>query len=464
MKIKLLLTSAAVTLFSMSAMAQNSDHYGGGLKLGFDKKGEKYIRFIVWNQIWAKQTENNGGTMVNGTPSSTSLDIGARRLRMLAYAQITPRYLILTHFGINNQTFTNGGGSGSGGTGGYGQGKKPQLFFHDAYNEYAIIPSVDQLSKKKNKFTLSVGAGLHYWNGISRLSSGSTLTFLMLDAPIFNWPLIELSDQFARQYGLYVKGKYNKLHYRFSYDKPFATNRTPVANANVAVDNNGDAAGAVSGYLEYQLLDQESDLLPYKVGTYVGTKKVLNIGAGFYSQKRGTASNDVFGNNQKHNINLFSGDVYLDMPIGNKKKNMAVTAYAVYYSYNFGPNYLRTAGIMNTGSAYPLATAAERVLEGPGNSRVLLGTGDIIYAQAGFLLPKFKNNKIRLQPIASLAYKKFDALNEGGNFWDLGCNFFIDAHNAKITAQYSSRPLYDATTKMLKDRKGEFILQFQVAL
>jgi hypothetical protein len=33
----------------------------------------------------------------------------------------------------------------------------------------------------------------------------STLNFLTIDAPIFNWPLIENSDQFARQMGLFAK-------------------------------------------------------------------------------------------------------------------------------------------------------------------------------------------------------------------------------------------------------------------
>ncbi len=92
-----------------------------------------------------------------------------------------------------------------------------------------------------------------------------------------------------------------------------------------------------------------------------------------------------------------------------------------------------------------------------------MGTGSIYYAEAGFLLPKF-STKLRLQPIASYAYKNFEALRAGGSFFDVGCNLFIDAHNAKITAQYASRPLYDASTKLLKDRKGELIVQFQVAL
>jgi hypothetical protein len=39
---------------------------------------------------------------------------------------------------------------------------------------------------------------------------------LLTIAPIFNWPLIENSDQFARQVGLFAKGKYGK-EYRMSY-------------------------------------------------------------------------------------------------------------------------------------------------------------------------------------------------------------------------------------------------------
>ena len=238
--------------------------------MNLNTEGSKYVRFLIWNQIWARSIDNNPGTLVNGTPSDNTMDIGARRLRMLAYAQISPRYLILAHFGINNQTFVGGGGSGTTGTGGYGQGKKPQIFFHDAYNEYAIVPSVNPDTKKANPFSLSLGAGLHYFNGVSRLSSASTINFLMIDAPVFNWPLIENSDQFARQYGIYIKGAYKKLHYQFSLDKPFATNVAVRDSANTAVDNNGDAAGAVSGYADYQFLDQESNLLPFRVGTYIG--------------------------------------------------------------------------------------------------------------------------------------------------------------------------------------------------
>lgn len=459
-----LLTAGVLAFSNFTTQAQNAEGYGSGLKVGLNQQGDKYVRFLMWNQIWARWNDNNPGTQINGASSNTTMDIGARRLRFLAMAQISPRYLIVMHFGINNQTFINGGGSGTTGTGAYGQGKKPQLFFHDAYNEYAIIPAVNPETGKKNKYTLFLGAGLHYWNGISRMTSASTLNFLMVDAPVFNWPLIENSDQFGRQYGIYIKGVANKLRYQFSVNKPFATNLSPTDSANVAVDNNGDPAGALSGYVDYQFFESESNVLPYRVGTYLGQKKVFNIGAGFYHQARGNMWSASDGVREKHDINLFAADAFLDLPVGPKSKNMALTAYGVYYNFDFGHNYLRTSGIMNTGTLPATIAAKDRVLEGPGNARVLLGTGSIAYVQTGFLLPKFKHEKVRIQPIAAIAYKQFDALKSAGTYWDAGCNFYIDAHNAKITGQYSSRPLYDATTKDLKTRRGEFILQFQVML
>jgi hypothetical protein len=112
-------------------LGQGSTDYGGGLKVNINPEGTKYVRFIIWNQIWFRSMETNPGTSVNGAPTENISDVMARRVRFLAYAQITPRYLIMSHFGINNQTFASGGASGTNGTGGYGQGKKPQVFFHD---------------------------------------------------------------------------------------------------------------------------------------------------------------------------------------------------------------------------------------------------------------------------------------------------------------------------------------------
>ena len=456
--------------FSITSFSQGSPEYGSGIKINLNQDGTRFIRFINWGQIWLRSQQNNPGSVINGEVKNNTWDIGARRLRAITYAQISPRYLILAHVGINNQTFATGGGFGSSGTGASGAGKKPQIFFHDVWNEYAIVPAKDAKSGKGNKNNLYFGGGLHYWLGISRMTSASTLNFLAIDAPIFNWPLIEVSDQFMRQFGFYVKGKLGKLNYSTALNKPFATNNTPVFDnwkGRVATDNNGDAKASIQGYYDYQFFDQEANVLPFRVGTYLGTKKVLNIGAGFYHNSDATKSVDAAGLVKKHDINLLGIDVFADLPIGNKNKNMALTAYSVFYNYNFGPNYWRTLGIMNTSTGFdPALPAAERTINGPGDARMFVGTGNIFYTQAGLLLPKGKSNKMRVQPFAAYTFKKFDILDEAGSYFDVGSNFFIDGHNAKITAQYSTRPVYYLRSgQRVKDgMKAELLLQLQVYL
>lgn len=443
------------------SFSQGSLDYGGGLKINLNPEGNKYLRFILWNQVWMRASQLNPGTMIGGQETSKQEDIGLRRLRILGYAQISPRYMIVTHVGINNQTFINGGASGSSGTGGYGAGKKPGLFFHDAWNEYAIV-----LPAENKSFSLSMGAGLHYYMGLSRMTMSSTLNYLAIDAPIFNWPLIENSDQFARQIGVFAKGKYKKFEYRLSLNKPFATNNTPVDATSqetaVAVDNSNNSKWSKSGYFEYQFFDKESNFLPFKVGTYLGTKKMFNLGLGFYTAPSATKTS-VNQELKRHDINLFSGDVFLDMPIGKKESKMAITAYSVYYNYDFGPKYLRNIGIMNEGVVNTSFTG-NTALAGPGNLQPMVGTGSIWYTQAGVLLPNKKDKpKVRLQPFAAYTYKNFEALNKPSNQFDFGTNLFIDGHHAKLTLQYSNRPIY-LNTNDVANYRGEFLLQFQVYL
>jgi hypothetical protein len=76
--------------------------------------------------------------------------------------------MIVTHFGINNQTFTNGGAAGSSGTGGYGAGKN-QIFFHDAWNDALVLP-------EKTKIQFDYGWRIALLHGIIK-SLASTLNF-----------------------------------------------------------------------------------------------------------------------------------------------------------------------------------------------------------------------------------------------------------------------------------------------
>lgn len=431
-------------------------HSLGELNIKLDESGSRFMKFNLNSQVWLRSIENNPGTLVNGVQQSHTTDAGLRRMRVTLKAQLSSAYHIYVQLGINNQSFIAGGGSG---TGANGQGKKPQIFFMDAFNEYEVIPKINSKTNLENKFHLSLGAGLHGVNGISRLSNASTAKFLMADLPVFNYPNIEVSDQFARQFGVFARGEWNHLNYRFAVNKPFATNQQP--EVGQTVDNNQSGKLSYSGYVAYNFLDKDDTSTIFFSGNNLGTKKMLNLGVGFYNANSSALSQIKEGEFKSHDQSVLSADIYADLPVGNPHKEMAFNVYSVFYRYNFGPHYLRNTGIMNPGTIDPNYDGT-LALEGAGNGRNLLGTGNMWYTQAGFLLPKF-SDKVKLQPFASYTLKDLDGLNEVGHYYDLGANLFILSQSAKITYQYSSRPLYDRVNKEVFDRKGEHILMLQIA-
>lgn len=458
---KLSILSFALLFGIGNVLAQQPavDHSYKPMTLKLDEKGQKFIRFITWHQIWATHTSNNPGTLdINGNVQKSATDVAIRRSRVLIHAQVSPRFMIVSHFGINNQSFVNGGSAGTLGTGASasGQGgKRPQLYVHDAWTEFAVKP-----------VKLHLGAGLHYWNGISRLSSNSTLNFLTLDAPIINWPNIETTDQFARQMGIYAKGQIGKVDYRLSLNKPFAFG-VPIASVtSPAAVNVLNEHWATAGYVNYMVWDKESNVLPFFVGTYLGGKKVLSIGAGWYAHKGATASKaSATSAVQEHSQSNLGVDVYLDMPV-NKAKGTALSAYTVYYKNNYGPNYLRNIGILNQHTAVEAITAnAETSWAGGGNLQPTLGTGSIWYTQAGFLLPKLKNGTA-FMPYATFTHKNFDRIGKSSGQFDIGMNYFITGHNAKLTLQYGTRPVYKTVSgnPERNGSKGQLILQTHIFL
>ena len=429
----------------------------GELKINLDPSGEKSLKFGLSSQVWLRSLENNPGTAVNGVPQDKTYDAGLRRMRLTMNAQLSNYYSIFVQLGINNQSFISGGGTG---TGANGQGKKPQIFFMDAYNELAIVPRVNASTKKANKNHLYIGAGLHGWSGISRMTNASTTKLLTADLPVFNFPNIEVSDQFSRQLGLFIHGEYDKFNYRASVNKPFATNKQP--NVGEIVDNNQAGKLSFAGYGMYQFFDKENTSTSFLAGTYLGSKKIFNIGAGFYTTSSATLSQPEAGVYKAYDNTMIGLDAFLDMPIGLKSKEMSISFYTAFYNYNYGPNYLRTNGIMNPGTK-DASYVGPVAVEGFGNAKYLLGTGNMWYTQAGFVLPKF-SEKFKIQPFASYTLKNLEGLNENAHFYDLGANLFILSQNAKLAYQYSSRPLFEADSKEVFKRRGEHILTLQIAL
>ena len=453
-----------VSLFSLSwggLKAQESTKpliapIAGGLQFKFNESGSQYLKMNIVTQTWFRGIENNPGTAVNGDPQPWTLDAGLRRMRIQIYGEMSPRFLLMLQMGTNNQSFASGGSVSASDSA--GAGKRPPFFFHDAYGQFNVIPEKDPAGKKDKFFSLAVGTGLHSWNGVSRLTNASCITLLTADSPIFNWPTVEVSDQFTRQFGLFAKGHIYKIAYRVSINKPFMTSFLP-KTGGPAVDNNRGNQVSYNGYFSWQFKDREQTTTAFYAGSYYGKKKILNVGVGFMHNPRGTMTQPVKGQFESHNLTTLGLDVFYDMPIGNPSKEMVFTFYSVWYRYNFGPDYLRTTGVMNPGTKDPSFTGI-RALEGFGNRKILMGTGQIWYAHTAFMLPKF-SDKIRLQPYVAYSYKELQALNQSGRYYNLGANFLFDGNRAKVSLEYGSRPLYGVADRKVFTRRGEVLACIQ---
>ncbi|GAL74715.1 conserved hypothetical protein [Nonlabens ulvanivorans] len=263
----------------------------------------------------------------------------------------------------------------------------------------------------------AVGGGLHYWNGISRLNNQSTLNMLTLDNNRQSWATIGLSDQFARHMGVYFKGKFDRLQYRVAINEAL-TNSLDV-NGIPAVDDatyNGreilgskDAGKNYAGYFDYHFLDQESNFLPYKVGSYLGGKEVFNIGAGFFYHPNGSVSLDDNNDFQGEDVAIFAVDAFYDAPVGDK--GAAITAYATYQNNDYGTNF-------TLGQTYE--------------------TGSMLYGHVGYVLPS-ENTNLKIQPYLSLSSRSIDAIDDNATRYGIGGNLYLSGHNSKISLEYSNQ-------------------------
>ena len=320
---------------------------------------------------------------------------------MLAYAQVSSKFLILTHFGLNGLNENNLTSLGN-------NGNSPQLFLHGAWGE---------LKLNNNLF---VGAGLHYWRGMTRLNNQSTLNFMTLDQsrPFYAWHSLGITDQFARHLGVYLKGSKGPFEYRFAWNNPgkntlgdgrdysgvfndTGANRSNLTyNGSSNRDTNDDLVGnnIIEGYVKYNILDNESTKLPYYVGTYLGKKKVLSVGAGFFYHPNGMYN----AINEEHSDAVhFAADVFMDLPT----QSGAINAYVAYQNFNYGENYVSRWA----------------------------GTGSTVYGQLGYYL-----SQLKLMPYVASSLANFEGIDDPISSLDIGVNYFINGHHAKITAEYHS--------------------------
>ena len=209
--------------------------YGGGMKINLSPDGSKYLRFLTWAQMWAQYNENNSNTVRNGNPKSDQTTFGIRRARLIMLAQLNARFLTYIDLGIENQTALSGGTPNDPN----GTGKRAPNYIHEAIAEYKV-----------NKY-LSIGGGLNYQVGVSRMTAASTATIMTYDIPVTNFPTLDQTDQFGFFLGFYGKGRIGNFDYRVAIDDAFATNTasTPVAlRTNVAQFNPRNTNKIYQGY------------------------------------------------------------------------------------------------------------------------------------------------------------------------------------------------------------------------
>lgn len=416
-------------------------------KLNFNEDGSRYLKINLCNQIWMRHSELNPGSTINGSPKERLSDIGIRRSRVQMYGSIAARSFLYIHFGINNFYAASD--------------RKAGFFLHDALVEYEAVTRY-----------LQIGAGLGGWSGVSRFASSSTTSILGLDLPLYQEATNDVTDQFLRKLEVYAKGKIGKLDYRVAIAEPMAIQKSagyisnPSAYTTVGSVSNFNTAAPkpqIQGYVQYQFLDEESNLTPYNTGTYLGTKRVFNIGAGFLNQEQAMRRlADKGTDTLKTALRLLCIDAFYDAPLPGTQ-GAAVSAYLAYSDYNFGKDYIRNAAVMNLANGSTQAN----ILNGAGVGMPIYGTGRHVYIQTGY---KFKNNLLgksgTLLPYASAQYARLQRLKDPMLYVDCGLNWLISSHQSKITLAWQNRPIVASNStgeQKVISRKNAVILQYQVA-
>lgn len=405
-------------------------------KFYLNEDGSHFVKLTLLTQVWARSLSYNPGSTVFGYAKDKGVDFGIRRYRVQFMGQLTDRVFVYSQFGENNFNAISD--------------RKVGFFVHDALGEYALV---------KNK--LSLGMGLTAWSGLSRFSAPSVGAILGVDAPLFLQSTNDVTDQFLRKLSVYAKGKLGKLDYRLTVADPMAIQKTtlPITPSVNSTFSPKPPKKQWNGYLMYQFLDQESNQTPYMVGTYLGKKKVFNIGAGFVYQPdamwhlpsaTATADQAVMSN-----MLQLAADVFYDAPTN--KNGEAISLYGNVTHFDFGPNYTRNLGAMNPANG----TTNTAIMNGGGNGYPAFGTGNAVYAQAGYKLKDNLIGKTTLMPYASIHHANYDRLQSGMNYYEAGVNFLLDGQTSKFTLGYQNRPIF-STDGVQTDRKGALIAQYQV--
>lgn len=383
-------------------------------------------------QFWLRNTDMNPGTVINGEEVIRKTDLSIRRLRMSMGVDITDELYAYMLLGGNNYNSRNI--------------KSFPFGILDLYAEY-----------RPSEY-FQFGVGKSSFQGLSRWNVRSSSSSMTLDAPIFTLTTLNRSDDLGRNLGVWFKGQVKKFDYRLVLNQPFYVESTAKNGVDFALNNPNIKW---STYVKYMFLDSESNNSAYSIGSYLSSKKVLNIGGGYMGQKD-AMQNSVDGVAQEYyDMKHWAVDLYYDSPIRNGS-DQSITAYLGYFSYDYGPDYIRNVAVDN------IATSSNENISfnGSGNGFPMMGTGDTFFLQFGYAFPVKIDGKNRpVQPNIAIQHSKWDKLDDPMIVYDLGVNLYLNGKKNKLTLGYQYRPIfYEGENGEItqEDYKGMTVLQYQI--
>ena len=419
------------------------------LRFDISEDGQQYFQVTFLNQTWLRFNQSNPGTLGDGVAREHTFDIGLRRTRIQLFGAVHPRVFLYFQFGQNNFNAQYG----------VGGNRKFAAFFHDAVCEY----------DSDGRGRLKLGAGLTIANGLSRFAQPSIGSIMTMDVPVFIQSTVDQTDEFSRKLSAYARGQWGRLDYRLVLSDPF-----PITSSGTAAQPIAPQATFArqrrnlqyQGWLAWQFLDQEPHTTPYMTGTYLGKRKVWNLAVGAIAQPEATwrtgAANDTLFDDMLH----WAVESYLDLPL-DKEKGSAVSAYAGFFSTDYGKDYLRYNGIMNPANGSDAGDAITGHGPAYGNALPMFGTGTVVYLQAGWLLPRVKGLRGQLMPYASATLARYDRL--GGlpaDSWNVGLNWLLAGHGAKLSLDLQNRPTFTQVQGTVGQgpRRNALTLQYQLSI
>ncbi|WP_017498249.1 hypothetical protein [Flavobacterium sp. WG21] len=405
--------------------------------VNISKDGSQYIKFGMNLQVWGRYAELNEGSKIGTNEVSDAYDIVIRRLRLQAMGMLTENIFFHLQLGQNNINFTQNNGPSN-----------APLSVMDALGEY-------HFSKK-----LHIGGGLTAWGaGTTRYSANSSSSHLTLDTPMYQ-QFTNISSTFGnRNLSIYAKGDLGKFNYRAAITNPYR-NTTDNLGINSSISTQTPRA-QYAGILTYSFFDKESLEDAYHKGTYLGTKKILNIALGYMTQAKAMWHLTPDATIAYDDMKILGFDVFYDSPINSK--GAAITAYAAFNNNNYGKNYIQSVNTPNP------AIGDNSLINGSGAGFIGVGTGNIYYAQLGYLFGKSDNEskKGRFQPYAATQIADLEALDTPMAMYELGVNYYTTGTlGPKFSLNYQNRAVYDKNlTGAYKqsDRLGMVVLQCQVS-